>query len=577
MSCMTIDRTSKYSLIKLLDGGTQMNFAEFEQKRYAELLKSELGMELFPNGHRVAGVYRGKVRAYTIDPIYSDENLEPGIREDAINYLSKIDSERPGRRSKRKYVVNNSLCHSNTAYLNFWFAFNRHPEKLKQLLISLGYPVDEMLNLRKDTQATSQSKPIYVGFEWGGEKDYLRTHFFTLLDIPQFHSTICDFYFRFKRTDGKIQTVIGEWKYTEGLQFSGRILKPRLKEKIKEFKRFISHLNLPKNINRDELAFDPFRQLMRLQILASEMEKVKEQKSDIVSLLMVTPKENNSINNDIIPQGLGSLGKSIFEIWEKIAQKDRFKGVHREDLFNLTIENECYPNQEWLNYLVQRYNMVPYKTLPFIKEVKDIEIKEVKDMIEKTETVLPQRYAVVDNPIEMELIQTELRDKFLENSDEVDQVGKLPINQWSVCQLDVSENKDVWYLYNLHTDMPGTRKDRYWNILGSGEYEHWSLAEVELNIPLKSNRSMQAAFVKDDEGKRYLVHRGRFRGKKTFMKIADFMNKFNGEKIVAGEGKKLQEFAVIACLDDNGEKFIQDVAKFLNEVIRIKTEFNNKA
>jgi len=206
-----------------------------------------------------------------------------------------------------------------------------------------------------------------------------------------------------------------------------------------------------------------------------------------------------------------------------------------------------------------------------------VENIESKVKYQKSESTIPHRYAVVDNPVEIEILQTELRDKFLENSDEVDQVGKLPINQWSVCQLDVSENKDVWYLYNLHTDMPGTRKDRYWNILGSGEYEHWSLAEVELNIPLEGiDRKMQGAFVKDDEGKRYLVHRGRFRGKKTFMKIEDFMNKFSGEKILSGEGKKLQEFAVIACLDDNGDKFIQDVVKFLNEVKRIKTEFNNK-
>ncbi|MBK8662757.1 MAG: hypothetical protein IPN18_13495 [Ignavibacteriales bacterium] len=54
------------------------------------------------------------------------------------------------------------------------------------------------------------------------------------------------------------------------------------------------------------------------------MEKVKEQKSDIVSLLMVTPKENNSINNDIIPQGLGSLGKSIFEIWGENSSERSF-------------------------------------------------------------------------------------------------------------------------------------------------------------------------------------------------------------------------------------------------------------
>ncbi|MCA0387201.1 MAG: hypothetical protein LCH52_01765 [Bacteroidetes bacterium] len=553
-----------------------MYFDEIEKARYAELLKSELGKELFPNGHRVAGYYHGAETRHRIDSKYSVESIEASIRADVIDFLSRNDQHYPKGKYKRKLVVDNNLCRSEIACLNFWFAFNNHPEKLKQLLNSIGYDVREVMSLNIYGKSITKHKPIYIGFEWGGEKDYLRSHPIYYNDKPQPHTAYADFYFRFKRNDGKIQTVIGEWKYVESTGFFGRIMKPEIQEKIEKYLRFFSILNLPENIDPYELAFEPFRQITKLQILASEMEKAKEQKADVVSLLMVTPRANQSINKDIISQQLKSLGDSVFDIWGKIAPDDRFKGCYLEDLFNLAVKNESYPGKDWLDYLINRYNLAPSK-LPSVQKAtaKVEEILLEKGKVEELVSVPSQHFAVVDDPIEIELLQTDLRDKFLENSDEADQVGKLPINQWSVCQLDVTDGEEVWYLYNLHTDMPGTRKDRYWNILGTGEYKHWSLAEVELNIPLKSDLSMQAAFVKDENGKRYLVHRGGFRGRKKMMKRRFFMDRFNGNKISAGEGRKLQEFAVIASLDDNGEKFIQDVAGFLKEVNRIKAEFNN--
>ena len=553
-----------------------MYFAELEKARYAELLKSELGMELFPNGHRVSGNLHGREIPHRLDPTYSMENIEASIRADVIDFLSRNDQHYPKGKYKRKLVVDNNLCRSEIACLNFWFAFNNHPEKLKKLLISIGYDVKEVMSLNIYGKSITKHKSIYVGFEWGGEKDYLRSHPIYYNDKPQPHTAYADFYFRFKRNDGKIQTVIGEWKYTEDQRLSARKLTPSLQSKLSEFTRFFSILNLPEKFNPYELAFEPFRQIAKLQFLASEMEKAKEQKSEVVSLLMVTPKANHNFNQDIISQGLQSLGGSVFEIWEKIAPNERFKGCYLEDLFTLASENESYPGKDWLDYMINRYNLTSSKMPSVQKETAKVEeILLEKGKYEDLVASPSQHFAVVDDPIEIELLQTDLRDKFLENSDEADQVGKLPINQWSVCQLDVTDGEEVWHLYNLHTDMPGTRKDRYWNILGTGEFKHWNLAEVELNIPLESDRSMQAAFVKDENGKRYLVHRGGFRGKKKMMKRRFFMERFNGNKISAGEGKKLQEFAVIASLDDNGEKFIQDVVGFLREVNRIKAEFNN--
>ena len=70
-----------------------MYFAELEKARYAELLKSELGMELFPNGHRVAGYLHGREIPHRLDPTYSIENIEASIREDVIDFLSWNDRQ----------------------------------------------------------------------------------------------------------------------------------------------------------------------------------------------------------------------------------------------------------------------------------------------------------------------------------------------------------------------------------------------------------------------------------------------------------------------------------------------------
>ena len=546
-----------------------MYFAEQEQERYSNLVISEAGKRLFPNGSKVAGVFHQKTVSHRIDSRYANENLEPGIRDSALKYLSEISSENPHAQKKKRYVVPNNLCDSNVSYLNFWFAFNNYPEKLKKLLISLGYDVAELIDIREDRPYTKADKPIYIGFEYGGKKDYLRPHQIEFNGDKRSYSTISDFYFRFRRTDGKIQTVIGEWKYTEDHRYSARKLKPTLKGKIEEYTSLFKNLNLPRNFDHYELAYDPFRQIARLQLLAYEMEKAREDHADEVSLLLVTPKANKNFNFDIISKQLGTLGTSVFEIWEKVAPKNRFKGVYLEDLFKLITTNECYPDHNWLNYQNDRYNLSELAKSQVPTTI--VESGKMHDTVISS----PKRYAVIADKYEVEQLQIELRDKFLENSDEKDLVGKLPITKWSVCQLNIEDGTDIWYLYNLHTDMPGSRKDRYWNILGSGKYTHWRHAELELNIPMESDKSMQAAFVEDDLGKRYLVHRGGFRGKKRMMTRSFFIERFNGKLIAAGEGRRLQNFAVIACLDDQGDKFISDVAAFLSEVKRIKNEFNS--
>ena len=103
--------------------------------------------------------------------------------------------------------------------MNFWFPFVRAPEALAEVLRKLGYDVAEILPFELDCKLKDDSYP-YVAFEWIGGKNYLKEQTSGRVASDKARSrganfTSLDFAFRFRRTDGRIQIVAGEWKYTE--------------------------------------------------------------------------------------------------------------------------------------------------------------------------------------------------------------------------------------------------------------------------------------------------------------------------------------------------------------------------
>ena len=87
------------------------------------------------------------------------------------------------------------------------------------MLLGLGFDVAEMLAFDLD-RARSGENPAYVAFEWIGERNYLREGRGGNVAEDDartrgHHFTSLDFAFRFRRSDGLIQIVAGEWKHTE--------------------------------------------------------------------------------------------------------------------------------------------------------------------------------------------------------------------------------------------------------------------------------------------------------------------------------------------------------------------------
>jgi hypothetical protein len=103
----------------------------------------------------------------------------------------------------------------------------------------------------------------------------------------------------------------------------------------------------------EELFFDPFDQLMRLQLLASAMERENEMDADIVSVLLLTPYANRDLLDKLNSPRLACLGASVPAVWARMVQIGRFTYHSIEKLL------ECVPNcggyETWAQYLQLRY------------------------------------------------------------------------------------------------------------------------------------------------------------------------------------------------------------------------------
>lgn len=207
----------------------------------------------------------------------------------------------------------------------------------------------------------------YMAFEWIGTQDYLGEHERKRGSRSRgANYTSADFAFRFRRTDGRTQLVLGEWKYTEyygsrdlGTPSSSRDKKPEARKRNyrpafnRENGIFVGH----GEDLYDALFFEPFYQLMRLQLLAQEMELGQELDADVVSVLHICPESNREFREQVTSPQLKEMfpDKGTLEIWKGLVPEDRFKSISVEELLYNIIQRVWVNDRKWVDYLNRRY------------------------------------------------------------------------------------------------------------------------------------------------------------------------------------------------------------------------------
>lgn len=201
----------------------------------------------------------------------------------------------------------------------------------------------------------------FVGFEWIGSLDYLQeSKRKGARRTRGANATSADFVFRFRRADGQIQLVLGEWKYTEEYGVSDKGIPTRKANYVRAFNRKGGAFAELGDDFYSALFFEPFYQLMRLQLLAQEMESGEfglEMDADVVSVLHVRPNVNGEFRNRTTSPELKSRfpGQGPIDIWENLDLGGRFLSIGVEDLLDAIVESDA-ADPAWTNYLTTRYS-----------------------------------------------------------------------------------------------------------------------------------------------------------------------------------------------------------------------------
>ena len=303
------------------------------------------------------GVYGGARRPFCLHEDFAEENLHAGIRDAALAYFAEREIVWHDGKGD---LPSNHLCCSQSCCVNFWFPFVQAPQQLAAVLRGLGYDVAEMLPFEADCPLADGSRP-YVAFEWIGQQSYLGEFYRGKVASDEGRTrgagfTSLDFCFRFRRSDGRVQIVAGEWKYTEDSKGANLQVSRSGTDRLADI--YGNHFGLPdcqilKKAPVEAFFFDPFDQLMREQLLCSAMEQHQEMGANIVSLLHIAPTANRELINRVTSSQLTRFGSNLHDIWTTLVAKDRFKGVAVEALLPLICTNA--PTPETREYLELRY------------------------------------------------------------------------------------------------------------------------------------------------------------------------------------------------------------------------------
>jgi hypothetical protein len=340
--------------------GARVTFRDREKARY-RLIKHEL----FSAAAQADGVYRGIPREFCLAEGCENENLYEGIRERAISYFADRGINWHGGGWRRP---SNHLCSSQVCCVNFLFPFTDTPGVLARVFRHVYPDLAEALPIDSASERPLEGGGWpYVAFEWIGEHDYLTEGSRSRrARVRGANFTSADFLFRFRRADGHVQVVLGEWKYTESYGLIDRAdprragagsAARRLETYRQAYDRAGSVFRAARADLYRPLFFEPFYQLMRLQLLAQEMEHDRELGADIVSVLHVSPEANREFRDFMPSSQLQERlpGSGVLEAWQALVPPDRFMSQSVERLRAVIGEEVRSTSPAWVGYLERRY------------------------------------------------------------------------------------------------------------------------------------------------------------------------------------------------------------------------------
>jgi hypothetical protein len=123
------------------------------------------------------------------------------------------------------------------------------------------------------------------------------------------------------------------------------------------------------------------------------------------------------------------------------------------------------------------------------------------------------------------------------------------------------EEHDMWY-------SPG---DIWWNGFGVGKPKKSAATVCQINFPEWGiDRNSGGAFAEDDDGRVFVVHRGKIGGGRKGVGKTGFMKSYKGEFAEVTDGNRVTR--VIPVTSTDCKSFLRELSHFVREVARYKDE-----
>jgi hypothetical protein len=333
-------------------------FRDREKEKYSD---PQFKQALFSKDAQARGTYRGHEHEFCLADGRSAENLHQSLRNEAIGYFSSRNIQwHDGKESRM--LPSNHLCCSQSCCVNFLFPMQSNDKLLANVFKGIYPEIGTPLPMVEDSISAKGAHP-YVSFEWIGLRDYLaETRRKPGKRTRGAHYTSADFAFRFRRTDARIQIVLGEWKYTEYYSHQDKGRNQARQDNYNEaFWRSPGVFICKDQELYRGLFFEPFYQLMRLQLLAQEMEANHEMDADLVTVLHVHPLANREFAERVTSKYLSDRfpGQGVMDTWKQLVDRTRFATVSVEHLLQLIAKARSMADPTWVRYLQTRYSFAP--------------------------------------------------------------------------------------------------------------------------------------------------------------------------------------------------------------------------
>ena len=335
-----------------------LTFRDREKEKYSA---PEFKKALFSRAACAKGTYKGHEYEFCLADDCSAENLHQSFRKEAIAYFRARGIQWHDGKDSRT-LPSNHLCCSQSCCVNFLFPMQRNDKLLAAVFRPICPEMKTPLPMAAGDISAEGGLP-YLSFEWIGLTDYLgETRRKPGRRTRGANYTSADFAFRFLRNDDRVQIILGEWKYTE---YYGREDKGtnqiRLDNYSEAFRRSPGVFIWSDQQLYRSLFFEPFYQLMRLQLLAQEMETNHEMGADLVTVLHIHPAANKEFTKRVTSKYLSDRfpSQGVMDTWKQLVDQTKFTTVSVERLSELIAKARSMADPGWVKYLQTRYTFAP--------------------------------------------------------------------------------------------------------------------------------------------------------------------------------------------------------------------------